>query len=293
MRNFAFENMELTPRILVTGCNGQLGNELRRILGASAVYTDVDSLDLCNRNAVESFLMAGDYSHVINCAAYTAVDKAEEEKKQCHAANVDAIENIARYSAENGIKVLHISTDYVFDGTQCRPYNEGDKTNPLSVYGITKRKGETALLGLAPDSIVIRTGWLYSSFGRNFVKIILDKAYKGVPLRVVCDQIGTPTFAADLAQTIVTIVTSCSWTPGVFNYSNEGVASWYDFALAIIEEAGIDVPVRPIMSCDYPTTATRPQYSVLDKSKIKATFGFDIPHWRVSLRRCIKDIKEQ
>lgn len=284
--------MEHTPRILVTGCNGQLGNELRRILGDAPVYTDIDTLDLCDRGAVERFLMAGDYSHIINCAAYTAVDKAEEEKKQCHAANVDAIENIARYASENNIKVLHISTDYVFDGTQCRPYTEGDKTNPLSVYGVTKRKGETALLGLAPDSIVIRTGWLYSSFGHNFVKAILAKAAKGNPLRVVCDQVGTPTYAADLAQTIVAIVTSSSWTPGVFNFSNEGVASWYDFAVAAIEEAGLDVPVKPVMSCDYPTVATRPQYSVLDKSKIKATYGISIPHWRVALRRCINDLKE-
>ncbi|MCH5221866.1 MAG: dTDP-4-dehydrorhamnose reductase [Muribaculaceae bacterium] len=280
----------MTSAILVTGCNGQLGSELRRILGDRAVYTDIDTLDLCNRDEVERFMRIGGFDYVINCAAYTAVDRAEEEKIQCHAANVEAVENLARAAAKYGSRIVQISTDYVFDGNHYTPYHEGDKTNPLSVYGITKRKGETALLGLAPESIVIRTGWLYSSFGNNFMKKMIALAQKGGNLKVVSDQIGTPTYAADLANAIVDIINQTKWTPGVYHFSNEGVASWYDFALAIIEEKAIDCAVTPISTDDYPTAATRPKYSVLDKNKIKTTYGISISHWRVALRRCLKEL---
>ena len=171
-------------------------------------------------------------------------------------------------------------------------YNESDKPEPLSVYASTKRRGETALLGLAPGSMIIRTGWLYSSYGRNFVKTIIERGRKGTPLRVVADQIGTPTYAEDLAKFIVNNVIDGHWTPGIFNYSGEGVASWYDFAVAILEEAGIDTPVIPIPTSEYPTAAERPQFTVLDKSKVKAVYGITLPHWRNSLRDAIKKIMQ-
>lgn len=284
-------------KLLITGCNGQLGRELRRELERRApgisTYVDKDELDLTDRKAVETFLMAGDFSHVINCAAYTAVDRAEEEKMQCSAANVDAVSNIGRLADELGFKVMHFSTDYVFDGNACRPYRESDKPEPLSVYGVTKRKGETALLGLAPESMIIRTGWLYAPDGHNFVRTILAKGRQGAPLRVVTDQTGTPTYAADLAAAVAEIVLSGHWSAGIFNYSNEGVASWYDFAVAILENAGMHeaaAAVVPVLTSDYPTPATRPLYAVLDKSKIKATYGMRIPHWQDALRRCLSRI---
>ncbi len=204
-------------KILVTGSNGQLGRELQGQLDSrapgSAVYIDIDTLDLTDRSAVETYMRSGDFSHVINCAAYTAVDKAEEDKMQCSVANVDAVSNLARLADELGFKIIHISTDYVFDGNSCRPYREIDKPEPLSVYGVTKRKGETALIGLAPDSMIIRTGWLYSPHGHNFVKTMLELGRRNSQLRVVADQIGTPTYAADLAKAITDILLS----------SNEGV----------------------------------------------------------------------
>lgn len=281
-------------KLLITGSNGQLGRELRRELENKApgisTYVDIDTLDLTDKQAVETFLRAGDFTHVINCAAYTSVDRAEEEKLQCAEINIDAISNIARLADELGFKVLHFSTDYVFDGNACRPYRESDKPEPLSVYGVTKRKGETALLGLAPESLIIRTAWLYSANGHNFMNTMLQRAKEGLPLRVVTDQTGTPTYAADLAAAVARIILDAHWTPGIFNYSNEGVASWYDFAVAILELSGFDASaVTPVMTADYPTQATRPFYAVLDKSKIKATFGIKIPHWYDALRRCLNE----
>ncbi len=284
-------------KILVTGSRGQLGRELKLVLerrapGAS-VYVDRDELDLTDRDAVENFLAHGDFTHVINCAAYTAVDRAEEEKLECAAANIDAVANIARMADDLGIRIIHLSTDYVFDGQSCRPYTEGDKVSPVSQYGTTKRKGETVLLGLAPESVIIRTGWLYSPFGRNFVKTILGKAASQPVLKVVSDQIGTPTYAADLAEAIATIIFNQQWVPGIVNFSDEGVASWYDFAVAILRNAGNTVcQVVPICSADYPTAATRPFYSVLDKNKFKAIYGVTIPHWETSLVRCLERIRK-
>lgn len=281
-------------KILVTGSNGQLGRELQGQLDSrapgSAVYIDIDTLDLTDRSAVETYMRSGDFSHVINCAAYTAVDKAEEDKMQCSVANVDAVSNLARLADELGFKIIHISTDYVFDGNSCRPYREIDKPEPLSVYGVTKRKGETALIGLAPDSMIIRTGWLYSPHGHNFVKTMLELGRRNNQLRVVADQIGTPTYAADLAKAITDILLSGHWTPGIFHYSNEGVASWYDVAVATLEYCGMEdraAEIVPIPSSDYPQAATRPLFAVLDKSKIKATYGIRIPHWQASLRHCL------
>lgn len=284
-------------KILVTGSRGQLGRELKLVLerrapGAS-VYVDRDELDLTDRDAVENFLAHGDFTHVINCAAYTAVDRAEEEKLECAAANIDAVANIARMADDLGIRIIHLSTDYVFDGQSCRPYTEGDKVSPVSQYGTTKRKGETVLLGLAPESVIIRTGWLYSPYGRNFVKTILGKAVSQPVLKVVSDQIGTPTYAADLAEAIATIIFNQQWVPGIVNFSDEGVASWYDFAVAILRNAGNTAcQVVPICSADYPTAATRPFYSVLDKNKFKAIYGVTIPHWETSLVRCLERIRK-
>lgn len=283
-------------KILVTGANGQLGRELHEVLEAEkpgiTTYVDIDGLDITDANAVDAFVRQGDFTHIINCAAYTAVDRAEEEKLKCASINIDGIANLGRIANELGIKVVHISTDYVFDGNAHRPYSESDKVNPTSHYGSTKRKGETALLGLAPESIIIRTGWLYSPHGKNFVKTILNLSLTKPYLRVVSDQIGTPTYAADLAEAIATIVFSRQWHPGIINFSNEGVCSWYDFAVAIQRISGIEgCPVQPIPSDDYPTAAVRPYYSVLDKGKYRATYSKTIPHWEESLTRCLERMK--
>ncbi len=283
-------------KILVTGSDGQLGREIRNALAlrspeVEAVFATRAMLDLTDREAVECYLRGEDFTHIINCAAYTAVEKAEEEKLQCAAVNVDAVANLARMAAELDMKMLHVSTDYIFDGTSNRPYKETDKVNPLSVYGSTKRKGETVLLGLAPGSIIIRTGWLYSPYGHNFVRTMLRLAKERQQLNVVCDQIGTPTCAEDLAAVILDIVLAPQWVEGIYNYSNEGVASWYDFAVAVFALAGIgNVKVNPVPSGDYPSAVNRPMYSVLDKSKIKATFELSIPYWRDSLARTVDRI---
>ncbi len=286
--------MNRDKEILVTGSEGQLGRELKRLLGDSATYADRATLDITDAKAVEKFLMAGNYRYVVNCAAYTAVDKAEEEKMLCSAVNVDGIRNLAVHAEALDFHLVHISTDYIFSGKSYVPYTETDRPEPLSVYGATKRKGETALLGLAPDSVIIRTGWLYSEYGHNFVKTIRDRLKAGKALRVVDDQIGTPTYAADLAYFIYNKILRGHWNPGIYNYSAEGLASWYDFAQAIAEETGMmGSLISPVHSVDYPAAATRPFFSVLDKSKVKATFGITLPYWRDSLRRCLKNIESE
>ena len=281
-------------KILVTGCRGQLGTALREVLERRSpgctVYVDRDELDLCDATAVEKFLREGEFTRVINCAAYTDVEKAEEEKLLCAAINIDGVANLARHADELGVRILHVSTDYVFDGKSYRPYKESDKVHPESQYGATKRKGETALLALAPESAIVRTSWLYSATGRNFVRTMLRMAEQRQTVNVVCDQIGTPTYASDLAEAIATMVLSSQWVSGIFNFSNEGACSWYDFAVAIMNAAGKKCKVNPIPTSDYPTAATRPFYSVLDKSKIKATYGITIPHWHESLLRCLKQL---
>lgn len=285
-------------KILVTGANGQLGRELRNILESEipgqAIYTDVAELDLTDADAVNKFFNNNEISHVVNCAAYTAVDKAEEEKLECAAININAVKNLANAADAAGAKVIHISTDYVFDGTAHRPYKESDKVNPISQYGTTKRLGETALLALAPDSIIIRTSWLYSPYGHNFVKTMLKLGNEQQTIKVVCDQIGTPTYALDLAKAIYRILKSHQWVEGIFHFSNEGVCSWYDFAKAIHRIAGIDnCDIKPIPTEDYPTAATRPFYSLFDKTRIKATYGVEVPYWKDSLVECIKRINNE
>ncbi len=216
------------------------------------------------------------------------MEGAEEDKHLCYSINVDGIRNIARHADELGIKVLHISTDYVFDGCSCRPYTEGDKVNPMSEYGNTKRRGETALLGLSPESIIVRTGWLYSPHGRNFLKTMLRLGSERPEIKVVFDQIGTPTYARDLADAIATMVLTSRWMPGIYHFANEGACSWYDFAVAIMEYAGLGCKVTPITSADFPSAVSRPPFSVLDKSRIKTTYGITIPHWQNALRRCVQ-----
>ncbi len=284
-------------KILVTGAAGQLGNELRSILEermpGQTVYVDLPQADLTSRELAEDLLRQGGFTHVVNCAAYTAVDRAEEEKLQCKEVNEGIVSNLARIADELGTRIIHISTDYVFDGNTCRPYTESDKPEPLSVYGATKRKSETILLGLAPNSMVLRTGWLYSPHGHNFMKTVLSLAEKKDRIGIVADQTGTPTYARDLASAIVSILESNHWVPGVFHFANEGVATWYDFAVAILEEAGMPekaAVVAPISTADYPCAAARPHYSVLDKSRFKATFGITMPHWRDGLRRCMAEM---
>ncbi len=283
-------------RILVTGAAGQLGNELHNVLEQKmpgvTMYTDIKDLDLTDSEAVKKFIIDNEISHVVNCAAYTAVDKAEQEPALCAKINTDAVKNIAEVAADYGVKVIHVSTDYVFDGTAHAPYKESDKVNPISTYGTTKRKGEMVLLSMSPDAVIIRTAWLYSPYGNNFVKTMMRLGSERSELGVVCDQIGTPTYALDLAEAIYTILTARQWVPGIYHFSDEGVCSWYDFTKTIHRIAGIkSCNVKPIATDDYPTLAARPPYSVLDKTRIKKTYGITIPHWEESLVDCINRLQ--
>lgn len=285
-------------KILVTGANGQLGHEIRNVLEEKmpgvTLYTDIDELDLTDAKAVENYVIDNDVTHIINCAAYTNVDRAEEDKLLCASINVNAVKNLAAAADQNGAKIIHISTDYVFDGKSYKPYSESDKVNPISQYGTTKRQGETSLLALAPNSIIIRTAWLYSPYGKNFVKTMLNLGATRKEIRVVCDQIGTPTYARDLADAIYAILSSQQWVAGIYHFTDEGACSWYDFTKAIMRVAGLkDCKVCPIPSEDYPTAAARPYYSVLNRTRIKVTYDIEIPHWEESLQDCIKRIKAE
>lgn len=282
-------------KILVTGCNGQLGKEMKNILEAKlpgkTIYTDIEQLDLTNAKQVKEFVEQNDITHIVNCAAYTAVDRAEEEMALCAKVNVDAVRNIADAASAVGARVVHVSTDYVFDGKAFRPYLESDKVNPVSQYGTTKRQGETALIALAPDSIIVRTAWLYSPYGNNFVKTMLRLGKERKNIKVVADHIGSPTYAADLAAALMSIITSQQWVPGIYHFTNSGVASWFDFAKAIHRLGGVEgCEITPIPTEDYPTAAARPFYSVLNTSKIKATYNVETPYWVDSLEKCMKRI---
>jgi dTDP-4-dehydrorhamnose reductase len=279
-------------KILVTGSYGQLGNSLRKVFEKDpeleVTYTDYDTLDITDREAVTSCMTENRYDLIINCAAYTAVDKAETDEILASALNTRAVGNLGEAAAKTGTKVIHISTDYVFAGENFRPYAENDEPYPQGIYGRTKLEGEGLLTSFCKNAMIIRTAWLYSEFGKNFVKTMLQLAETHPQLRVVCDQIGTPTYAGDLAEAIYAIVKHEQWVPGIYHFTDEGVASWYDFAVAIFEEAGKSVSVTPVPTSEYPTPAKRPLYSVLCKGKIKSTFGLTIPYWRDSLRKCIK-----
>lgn len=291
---------ELVQRnILVTGSNGQLGNEIRRISANHEnnfrfFFTDVAELDITDLRAVDSFIKENNIKYIINCAAYTAVDKAEDDVDLCYKINRDAVANLGQAATNNNAKVIHISTDYVYDGTANKPYVETDTVNPQSVYGKSKQEGEAELLKACANSIIIRTAWLYSIFGNNFVKTMIKLGKERETLNVVADQNGTPTNAADLAKAIVKILDfseANGFKPGIYHYSNEGATTWYDFTLAIHKEAGIHTcKVNPITTEQYPVKATRPKYSVLDKTKIKSTFNLTIPKWEESLNNCIKEL---
>ena len=281
-------------KILVTGGNGQLGSELKDLAHLypkeTFIFTDRDELDICKHDHVEDFIIKNNIDVIINCAAYTAVDKAEEQVELANAINNLAVQNFARIAKEYNIKLIHISTDYVFDGTNHKPYLETDTPNPQSVYGQTKFDGELAMQQINPaNSVIIRTSWVYSKFGNNFVKTMLRLAETKEEISVVADQIGTPTNAKDLAETILNILPKISnETVEVFHYSNEGVCSWYDFAKTVFEIKGLGIKVNPIESKRYPTRAERPFYSVLNKKKINGIFLIEIPFWKVSLKKCLK-----
>ena len=277
--------------ILITGCNGQLGNEMR-VLSAqhprhNYFFTDVAELDITDRQAVSSFVTENAIDLIVNCAAYTNVDKAEEDEATALKINADALAVLG----SQGIRVIHISTDYVFSGDEHVPCREADPVAPRTAYGRTKLEGEKRLLAVCPEAVILRTAWLYSSFGNNFVKTMIRLGQEKESLGVVFDQIGTPTYAADLAQAIFTVIESPVWRPGIYHFTNEGVCSWYDFTLAIHDLAGItNCRVRPILSEEYQYRTPRPHYSVLDKSKFKKTFGAEIPHWMDGLKRCMEKL---
>lgn len=274
----------MKDKILVTGANGQLGTELRKLL-PNALFTDVDTLDITNLEAVKNFVTNNQIEIIVNCAAYTAVDKAEDDFELARKINEDGPRNLAL----SGSKILHISTDYVFDGKNYRPYLPENEVNPISVYGRTKRMGELAVLDKAKIALVIRTAWLYSAYGNNFVKTVRRLGAEKESLNVVVDQIGTPTFAGDLAQAIVNILPQMNESnKGIYHYTNEGVCSWFDFATEVVNLSGLVCKVNPIPSSAYPTKAARPFYSVLSKEKIKTVFNIEIPHWKESLEKCIK-----
>jgi dTDP-4-dehydrorhamnose reductase len=286
-------------KLLITGSNGQLGSEIKELASdyqnLKCVFKDLPELDICDAELLNTFIIDQHIDAVINCAGYTAVDKAEEEALIAQKVNSEGVLNLANALKKVDGKLIHISTDYVFDGNHSQPYKESDLVSPIGVYGQTKRAGELAVLNSSIDAIVIRTSWLYSGYGNNFVKTMLRLGNKNKSILVVSDQKGTPTYAKDLAKTCLDILSDASSTylsklGSLYHYSDEGVTSWYNFATAIMEIGNIDCKVIPIETKDFPTQARRPQYSVLDKSKIKSDFKVTIPHWRDSLANCIKKI---
>ena len=280
--------------ILITGCNGQLGNEIQKLEKVNPQHiffnTDVAELDITNQLAIDQFIQENKIDGIINCAAYTAVDKAESNKLLCTALNAEAPAYLAMSIEKRGGWLVQVSTDYVFDGTKHTPYMETDTPCPDSVYGSTKLAGEIAVQKLCKKTMIIRTAWLYSTFGNNFVKTMIRLGKEKSELGVIFDQIGTPTYARDLAVAIMTAVNK-GIVPGTYHFSNEGVISWYDFTKAIHRIAGINgCHVKPLHTAEYPTPANRPHYSVLDKTKIKDTYGIEVPYWEESLQECITEL---
>ena len=278
-------------RILITGCNGQLGNEMQLLEKENPQHTyfntDVAELDITDRTAIETFIDDHQINGIVNCAAYTAVDKAEDNEELCTLLNAEAPAYLAAAIGQRGGWMIQISTDYVFDGTQHTPYTEEADTCPNSVYGKTKLVGELNVQKFCEQSMIIRTAWLYSTFGNNFVKTMIRLGQEKPELGVIFDQIGTPTYARDLAVAIFAAINQ-GVVPGIYHFSNEGVISWYDFTKAIHRIAGITTcHVRPLHTSEYPTPANRPHYSVLDKTKIKQVYGIEVPYWEESLAECI------
>ena len=281
--------------ILITGANGQLGNEIRNLSlqypQFNMHFTDVAELDITDEGAINSFIQQHQIDCVVNCAAFTAVDKAEAQPELCDLLNHKAPGYLAQAIARQGGHIIHISTDYVFNGQSFIPYTEDMPTCPASVYGITKLAGEKAVTGACPSHVIIRTAWLYSTYGNNIVKTMIRLGQEREQLGVVFDQIGTPTYAADLAQAIFHIMEQ-GITPGIYHFSNEGCTSWYDFTKAIHQLAGISTcRVSPLHTAEYPVPAPRPHYSVLDKTKIKQTYHIDVPYWIDSLHTCINKLQ--
>ena len=280
--------------ILITGCNGQLGNEMQLLEKENPQHTyyntDVQELDITDRQAILHFVAEHEIDGIVNCAAYTAVDKAESNEALCTRLNADAPSYLASAIEQRGGWFIQISTDYVFDGTNHKPYVETDPVCPNSVYGRTKLAGETGAVANCRRTMIIRTAWLYSTFGNNFVKTMIRLGKEKAELGVIFDQIGTPTYARDLAVCIMTAINQ-GVKPGVYHFSDEGVISWYDFTKAIHRIAGITTcHVRPLHTSEYPTPAARPHYSVLDKTKIKQTYGIEIPYWEESLKECVNQL---
>lgn len=279
-------------KILITGGNGQLGSELRLLSKTQTqfewIFTDYQELDLCSLATLANEIAQINPQIIINCAAHTAVDKAESEYELSNVLNHQAVAIMAKWSFENNCQFIHISTDYVFDGNSAIALTEDAPTKPINVYGETKLAGEKACLKENPNAIIIRTSWVYSSFGNNFVKTMSRLMQERDSLNVVDDQIGSPTYAADLAQAIMTILTQDTWQAGIYNFSNEGEISWYEFALAIQEIGRFDCQINGIPSSAYPTPAKRPAFSLLDKSKIATTFGIVVPEYKESLRKCME-----
>lgn len=283
--------------ILVTGSNGQLGNELRLVVEEkdkvnNYFFTDVEELDITNKSDVSQFLHANNIDVVVNCAAYTNVDKAEDEKDIADLINHIGVKNLAESCKERDGFLIHISTDYVFDGTKNTPYTETDVTKPLGVYGETKLRGENAIISSGCEYVIIRTSWLYSSYGNNFLKTMQRLTAEKESLKVVFDQVGTPTYAGDLAKVIYTIIQrdEVDIKNQIYHFSNEGICSWYDFAVAINEISGHNCNIQPFHSDEFPSKVKRPSFSVLDKSKLKDQLGIEIPYWRVSMLTCIKTL---
>jgi len=290
----------MMKQILVIGSEGQLGQKMKALhqgfSSAEFTFTSIETLNVTDDKQIADTIGSKSFDYIINCTAYTAVDKAEEDKALAFKINSDALSLIGEAAAKINAKVIHVSTDYVFDGKSHKPYVETDQTAPQSVYGESKLAGEQNLLNNNPQSIIIRTSWLYSEYGINFVKTMLRLGNERDQLGVIFDQIGTPTYAGDLAETILHIIkadinSTIPFNPGIYHYSNEGVASWYDFTLAIHNEAGINCKVNPIETKDYPTPAPRPSYSVLNKAKIKELYHIEIPHWLTSLKKCLAALK--
>lgn len=283
-------------KILVTGANGQLASEINAISSQYPQYeftfSDKETLDLGNLCKMEDYFENKSFATIINCAAYTAVDKAESENELADTVNHRFVSMLAKIAKKQDSKLIHISTDYVFNGQNHRPYVETDPTDPQGIYGRTKRDGENAILSTSPaNTLIIRTSWVYSSFGNNFVKTMLRLGHDRDSLDVIFDQVGTPTYARDLAQTILDILPHIqNKSPEIYHYSNEGTASWYDFAKAVFEFSDVMCEVNPITTDQYPTPAKRPHYSLLNKSKIKNDFGITVPYWRDSLRICLKEL---
>jgi dTDP-4-dehydrorhamnose reductase len=283
--------------ILVTGANGQVGQELQFLASQfpdfEFVFANRETLDISDNAAIDTLFEIHKFTYCVNCAAYTVVDKAEEEEDLARKINTEAVENLAKACKKFGTQFIHISTDYVYHSeTINRPYREDDATNPQGIYAATKLQGDLIATQLLDNAIVLRTSWVYSSFGNNFVKTMIRLGEKLDSLRVIYDQIGTPTYARDLAYGILKIIEKIESKTiqnygGIYHFSNEGVTSWYDFALAIFEDKGIDIVVTPIETKDYPTPAKRPHFSLMNKEKVRSTFGLEIPHWKEALVSCL------